>query len=149
MNYPELEALVLTPRKRDLSVRAYNALASAGLYTLKQVRAADLTRVNNMGPKLERFVQKRLAVAWAADNADFVKVERWECRIGCGALLRREDLERHGCQIPSAQGTDDDPACANCGELRSAHGPADFKALPPVCRSTPFHLLHFRATVRE
>lgn len=66
MSHPELDALLFEPMKANMSVRAYNALASAGLYTLKQVRAADLTRVRNMGPKLRRFVQKRVAVAVAA-----------------------------------------------------------------------------------
>lgn len=147
MSHPELEALVLTPRKRDLSVRAYNALANAGLTTLQQVRAADLTCVRNMGPKLRRFVEKRVAARVAHEDADFVKVERWECRIGCGALLRAEDIAGHGCKSPDGQGTEADPACANCGELRSAHAPSDFPALPPYCRSTPFHLVHFRSTL--
>lgn len=149
MNYPELDALLCQPRRRDLSARAYNALTSAGLYTLKQVRGADLACVRNMGPKLQRFVQKRLAVALASEDADFVKVERWECRIGCGALLRAEDTASHDCRTPDVQGTDDDPVCANCGELRSTHSPPDFKVLPPVCRSTPFHLVHFRHAPAE
>lgn len=80
-----------------------------------------------------------------ACNADFVRVERWECRVGCGALLRLEEVEGHGCQQPNTPGTDADPVCANCGELRSAHASSDFEKLPPYCRSTPFHLIHFRA----
>lgn len=144
--HPELYALTCQPMKPNLSIRAHDVLANAGLVTLKQIRKADLTRVRNMGPTLRRFVQKRLAKAIAAEDADFVRVERWECRIGCGALLRKEDIPDHGCAAPdSTKATEDDPACENCGELRSVHGPSGFDALPPCCRSTPFHLVHFRA----
>lgn len=100
MTHPELEALVFSPTKANLSVRAYNALANAGLCTLRQVRASDLTRVRNMGPRLRRFVKQRIARADAVAEADFVKVERWECRVACGAILKKEEIHTHRCGVP-------------------------------------------------
>ena len=32
-----------------------------------------------------------------ACNADFVRVERWECRIGCGLLITEDEIEHHEC----------------------------------------------------
>lgn len=60
-DHPELDALLCSPMKANLSVRAYNALASKGLWTLDQVRQADLSRVPGLGPTLAAFVRQRLA----------------------------------------------------------------------------------------
>lgn len=99
------------------------------------------------GCKKHQSPQQCVARCRCACNADFVRVERWECRVGCGALLRKEDIADHNCQPPKAEGKAWDPACANCGELASRHEAKGFERLPPMCPNTPFELAHFRTAL--
>lgn len=63
---PALLHAITEPRERDLSVRACNALAGAGLRSVRAVRdflanePEGLLRVKNCGPRIATFIEKRV-----------------------------------------------------------------------------------------
>jgi hypothetical protein len=97
----DLNALLCTPMEPNLSVRALNALADAGLYTIEQVKAADLSRVRNMGPTLADFVRGRVAPSWRCFFCDDVFTRRQDAADHFGA---NDPGDMPACQIKAHEG---------------------------------------------
>ena len=64
---------------------------------------APTAPISKCGCRIHASEKECVAGCECACNADFVKVERWECQIACGQLLTEDQIKNHGCELTPDQ----------------------------------------------